>query len=261
MTLKRCSHSPMCSGEIVPFQWNFTAFTLMLIATLRKAPVSDNVALATGGLPCANASHGLWLEFGVYQGKTIQIMANYRRNHVLFRPAVYGFDSFLGLPEDWRHVWRPLRGNTLRKAASMSRGAFATAGKPPKLPAHLEPLVGWEVGWYNESLPRFLLSHDHEPVTLLHIDCDLYTSTKTVFNFLAAQLHSGSVLVFDELFNFPEYQAHEVRALWEFLRDNDYDVEVLATSTHDISFEPRTESFKQSCALRLMSRGCPHELE
>jgi hypothetical protein len=153
----------MCSGEIVPFQRNFTAFTFALITTLRKAPISDSFALVTGGLPCARASQGLWLEFGVWKGTTIEIMANFRRKHVSIRPAVYGFDSFLGLPEDWRHVWRPGHRAALRKAASMSRGNFALAGQPPKLPAHLESLVGWVVGWYNESLPRFLSKAHTEP--------------------------------------------------------------------------------------------------
>jgi hypothetical protein len=37
-------------------------------------------------------------------------------------------------------------------------------------------------GWFNETLPKFtnLLESD-DKIALLHIDCDIYSSTKTVF--------------------------------------------------------------------------------
>ena len=38
----------------------------------------------------------LWLEFGVYNGETINYISRFTRNRV------YGFDSFEGLPETWR---------------------------------------------------------------------------------------------------------------------------------------------------------------
>ena len=38
---------------------------------------------------------GLWLEFGVYRGYSVNLIAGYTKN------TVYGFDSFEGLPEDW----------------------------------------------------------------------------------------------------------------------------------------------------------------
>ena len=37
---------------------------------------------------------GLWLEFGVYKGKSLRKIAG------LTRQAVFGFDSFEGLPDD-----------------------------------------------------------------------------------------------------------------------------------------------------------------
>ncbi len=40
---------------------------------------------------------GLILEFGVYKGETINFIASKLRDKV-----IYGFDSFEGLPEDWR---------------------------------------------------------------------------------------------------------------------------------------------------------------
>ena len=72
------------------------------------------------------------------------------------------------------------------------------------------------------------------------------------------------MVVFDELFNFPEYRLHEMRALWEFLRDrgragHTLALEVLSTSTRQVLLTPVEEerSFKQSCALRLMAASTP----
>ncbi len=38
---------------------------------------------------------GLWLEFGVHAGGTINRIAKYTTK------TIYGFDSFEGLPQDW----------------------------------------------------------------------------------------------------------------------------------------------------------------
>ncbi len=231
---------------------SFASFVFHLLSYLRIAPLSDRFALHKGGLSHADAEHGLWLEFGVWKGETVQIIASYRSKHYRQRPAVIAFDSFLGLPEDWRSVRRPGQyGVNVRTAASLNRGNFALGGRPPKLPGHLEPLVQWKVGWYNESLPAFL-SEQSGNVSFLHMDSDLFSSTQTVLSLLGARLQPTSVIVFDELFNYPEYRSHEIRALFEFLITYNYSVEVLASSTHDIETWPRVENFRQSCALRLI---------
>ena len=72
------------------------------------------------------------------------------------------------------------------------------------------------IGWFEETLPRFVSQHP-DPILFLHIDCDLYSSTKTVFNFLGKQLAPGSVIIFDEYFNYPGWQEHEHRAFSEFV--------------------------------------------
>ena len=38
----------------------------------------------------------LWLEFGVFQGRTIDYISSFTND------KVYGFDCFNGLPEKWR---------------------------------------------------------------------------------------------------------------------------------------------------------------
>ncbi|MDJ0106389.1 TylF/MycF/NovP-related O-methyltransferase, partial [Rhodococcus erythropolis] len=55
------------------------------------------------------------------------------------------------------------------------------------------------------------------PVAFLHLDADLYSSTKTVLDLLGDRLVPGSIVVFDEFFNYPGWQQHEYRAWTEFV--------------------------------------------
>lgn len=134
---------------------------------------------------------GLALEFGVYTGGTLRIIAAKRGDG-----RVYGFDSFKGLPEDWRNGF-PV-------------GTFALDGLPDVPGAQLVP------GWFDDTLPGFLAAHDG-PVDFVHIDGDLYSSAKTVLDLVGPRLQPGSVLVFDEFMNFPGWREHEYRAWQEYV--------------------------------------------
>ncbi|MBM1173547.1 class I SAM-dependent methyltransferase [Microvirga arabica] len=134
--------------------------------------------------------NGLFLEFGVATGRSI--------NHIssLHDDAVYGFDSFEGLPEDWR--------------GDHPKGKFA--GPLPTVPAHVHLIKGW----FSETLPSFLERHTG-PVSFLHVDCDLYSSTKFIFDTLADRIQPECVIVFDEYFNYPGWREHEKKAFAEFI--------------------------------------------
>lgn len=133
--------------------------------------------------------HGLHMEFGVASG------ASLRKFRALLPPAVriYGFDSFDGLPEPWN---------------GFPAGSFAT---------HLRvdlPNTELVVGPYEATLADFAARHP-EPVSFMHIDCDLYSSTMTVLSAFKQQIVAGTVIIFDELFGFAGYQDHEYKALCE----------------------------------------------
>ena len=51
----------------------------------------------------------------------------------------------------------------------------------------------------------------------MHIDCDLYSSTKDILDALGKQLVCGSIIVFDEFFNYPGWTQHEFKAFMEFI--------------------------------------------
>lgn len=137
---------------------------------------------------------GLILEFGVASGNTINHIA--RQTQAL----VYGFDSFEGLPEDWR--------------TGYSAGRYAQ--NRPTLESNIRLIEGL----FDDTLPGFVANHSGDFVSLAHIDCDLYTSTKTVLEGIKELLRPGSILVFDEYFNYPGWQHHEFKALRQFCSEN-----------------------------------------
>ena len=137
---------------------------------------------------------GLVAEFGVNAGGTARFIARALPDRTL-----HGFDSFEGLPQDWS-------GN------NMAAGYFSRRGRLPRLPGN----VVLHPGWFDDTVPPFAAAHP-EPVAFLHIDCDLYSSTRTILEHLGPRIGTGSVLVFDEYFNYPNWRAHEHRALREFV--------------------------------------------
>lgn len=137
---------------------------------------------------------GLLLEFGVAGGKSINRLAKIHPGE-----TIYGFDSFKGLPEAWRPDYQ--------------KSHFAQP-----IP-QVRDNVKLVVGWFNETLPAFLEEH-HGVVSLLHIDCDLYSSTKVVLDLLRDRIKPGTVIVFDEYFNYPGWRMHEHKAFMEFVEEN-----------------------------------------
>ena len=137
---------------------------------------------------------GHYLEFGVYRGGTIRFIASR-----LPKRVIHGFDSFEGLPEDWGGF-------------NLGRSAFDLRGKLPRVPEN----VRLHRGWFEESLPPWLKDNSG-PVAFLHIDCDLYSSTQTIFNLLSDRIVPGTVILFDEYFNFPNWENHEFKAFKEFV--------------------------------------------
>jgi len=137
---------------------------------------------------------GAFCEFGVYSGTTINFIADLRPD-----AQIDGFDSFRGLPSEW---------------SGYVTFDFDRAGTTPVV----RPNVRLHVGWFDDTLPAYAKTIGS--VAFLHIDCDLYSSTRTVFQHLGPKLMRGCVIVFDEYFHYPGFEHHERRAFAEFLRDS-----------------------------------------
>lgn len=139
---------------------------------------------------------GHYLEFGVFTGGTIRFMAKRVGGR-----TIHGFDSFEGLPEAW-------------SGFNLGGGAFDVKGRLPRVPANVQ----LHRGWFETSLPRWL-EPNLGPAAFIHIDCDLYSSTKTIFTLLADRIVPGTVILFDEYFNFPNWERHEYKAFQEFVAE------------------------------------------
>lgn len=152
-------------------------------------------------------AEGLALEFGVASGTTLRIIAAERGAR-----RVVGFDSFEGLPEPWR--------------LGFDTGAFAMPAPPDVGEAELV------VGWFSDVLPGFVEQNPGD-VAFLHVDCDIYSSTRTVLEHVGPRLVEGSVVLFDEYYNYPGWQEHEYRAWREWADAHGVEWEYLGLTMDD----------------------------
>ena len=83
-------------------------------------------------------------------------------------------------------------------------------------------------GFFEETLPRFAAEHRHDKVALLHVDCDLYSATKTIFDQLGDLLQPGCIIIFDEYFNYPDWQDGEYKAFAEYAASEGRSFEYIA---------------------------------
>eukprot|EP00929_Paragymnodinium_shiwhaense_P070295 TRINITY_DN35604_c0_g1_i1.p1 TRINITY_DN35604_c0_g1~~TRINITY_DN35604_c0_g1_i1.p1 ORF type:complete len:340 (-),score=59.06 TRINITY_DN35604_c0_g1_i1:347-1366(-) len=166
-------------------------------------------------VPQLRSHSSLWLEFGVWTGRSLNMIG--KRSHELGRPRkVFGFDSFKGLPENWRES---VLGDRFAKKWTQ-QGSFDLGGYPPQYFVDTKN-VDFVVGWFNESLPPFL-EKEQDAVSFVHIDSDLYSSAVFVLRMLSPRISPGTVLVFDELINYPGFRAGEMKALHEWLYSQEF---------------------------------------
>ena len=143
---------------------------------------------------------GLILEFGVSVGSSIRTIAAARPND-----TVYGFDTFVGLPDSW---------------GVYKAGAYSVNGELPEVPANVVLVPGL----YEDTLPTFAKS----TVSFMHIDCDSYSATKTVFDQFGEFIVPGTVIVFDEWIDPDWEEKQEYHAFTEWLAASGRSYEVIS---------------------------------
>ncbi len=150
------------------------------------------------------AIEGDILEFGVFQGRSVAILAS------LFPDRkIYGFDSFEGLPAQWTDNAGP--------------GDASTKGK---LPSVKLDNVEYIKGWYKDSLPDFFETYQGT-AAVVHIDCDLYDSTREVLSNIKPYIIQGTILIFDDFVGFKDYKKHEFKAFNEFAKEHSVKFEII----------------------------------
>ncbi len=145
---------------------------------------------------CYLKGNGLKMEFGVAGGATIWKFAKSTKD------KFYGFDSFEGLPEEF--------------TATVGIGSFKQESLP-SVPENVELVKGY----FSDTLLEFSKRKDviNKTIEFMHIDCDLYSSTKQVFQYLGDKIVEGTVIAFDEYFNYPGWEDGEFKAFQEWVRE------------------------------------------
>uniref|UniRef100_A0A6C0LDB5 Methyltransferase domain-containing protein n=1 Tax=viral metagenome TaxID=1070528 RepID=A0A6C0LDB5_9ZZZZ len=132
-------------------------------------------------------STGLWLEFGTGYGTSTNHISHYCKD------IVYSFDSF--------------KPNSFNSPKNIS------------LPHNLNKNIEIITGWFIDTIPIFKNNQLFENyISFLHVDCDIYESTCQVLNELHAYIKPGCIIVFGKLLNFLDYQLHQLKAFYEFIR-------------------------------------------
>ena len=100
--------------------------------------------------------------------------------------------------------------------------------EPPVVPDHIQ----LHKGWFKDTVPQWQ-RNNKGPIAFLHMDADIYSSTKEVLTMLNQQIVPGTVITFDEICNFrlsgkmSKWQDQEFLALIEWLDENKREVKVL----------------------------------
>jgi len=194
-----------------PYTTNLAAVEFVKTHMGGAEPLESDSDVLIHASTTAQGIQGCYLEMGVGMGRTINLIAGLNA-----KKTIYGFDSFEGLPADWD------KGDTV-----WVKGNFALKDSNYAPPVYRN--VRLYKGLFKDVLPKFKsLILGHQGIAFLHIDCDLYSSTADVFNILESNIKPGTVILFDELYNYPNYEQHEWKAFQEFLKKTGYQFDALA---------------------------------
>lgn len=130
------------------------------------------------------------LEFGVYVGNSLSTFSQFYDEFELEK-IFFGFDSFKGLPKETLdnnnpHYW--------------TEGLFSGEVTADHIRNTL-PFVNIKEGWFEDTLNDETLAEvKNHQVGLYHIDCDIYTSTIQVLEWVVKNdlLIDGALIVYDD---------------------------------------------------------------
>lgn len=135
---------------------------------------------------------GALLEFGVLSGSCMRrIIAGALCNKYHF-DAVYGFDSWQGLPEEAANVWRspdwPAGAFNLKKDFNLATSEDCIEFVTNRILEYVDkkdlPPLEFFSGFFSQSLTPYLGATLADTVSYCHVDVDLYISTKQCCDWL-----------------------------------------------------------------------------
>jgi len=140
----------------------------------------------------------LCLEFGVWKGESINLFSKYA-------DKIYGFDSFEGLIDDWHGF------------SGVAQESFNLNKVLPKVNSNVELIPGW----IEETFEKFQ-KEKNSSIKFVNIDVDTYKTSKFILQKIKPLLVKNSIIIFDELYNYPGWDVGEYKALKEVFNDDEY---------------------------------------
>ena len=137
----------------------------------------------------------LFLEFGVYTGGTINKFSS-----LLSEVTFYGFDCFQGLTED-SGIW--------------NKNDYSTNGNIPEVNKNVSLIIGY----FDKTLPSFFETHSGD-IKFIHVDSDTYSAAVDIFKNCENRITQGTIIIFDEYFNYPAWKFNEYKAFQDFCNRN-----------------------------------------
>jgi len=172
-----------------------------------------------------------FLEFGVFEGESIEQWATLNAHPEC---RFIGFDSFEGLPEDWR--------------SDRPKGMFSVNGNAPQI---ADPRVSFVKGWFAQTIPAFISQFGSQHQLVLHLDADLYSSTMLALVYLSPWIRPGTLLVFDEFCD----RNHEFKAFrdWQAITKHAYRVIARAQGLMQVCIEIQSGEQPTSNGTRVLA--------
>lgn len=160
---------------------------------------------------------GDYFEFGVFNGNSMASLIHAANKHHAHHMRFFGFDGFQGLPpgseQEDEGVWEA--GFYCCSYEEMIESIQKKGVNPEE--------VTFVKGWYQETLtPELAKAHDFSNIGIVMIDCDTYSSAKTVLKFLAPLIKQPCIVCLDDwkLYNTDVKGVGEYKAFNEFLEEN-----------------------------------------
>lgn len=160
-----------------------------------------------------------YLEFGVYKGNSMRLVSKYLPNKKKF-----GFDSFAGFPGDGRFDWKK----------------NFTLNNPPKFNDQNITIIK---GFFEQTLPVFF--QKKLEIDLINIDCDIFSSTETILNNAGHKIDDKCLIYFDEAINYPLFFNNEIKALYNYMIQQNRGCDFIAITNNIFSFEKIIKNLKK----------------
>ncbi len=148
-----------------------------------------------------NQIDGDYVEFGSH-GATTFCLAYHQAALHRHKAKLWAFDSFQGFPEqrdalDEHPKWQKGRMSTsLDKFHQLCRSRGVPRSAYKVFP-----------GYFSDVLPNLPVDDAPDNIALAYVDCDLYSSTMDVLDFLTPRFKHGMVIAFDDYYCWSDTQA------------------------------------------------------